>query len=103
MAIQINNVTVVELLRAQRKQELKDEGLRRIQGQLPGIDSIDTLMIIREFWLSLVPAAKSPTSTFQNVIDIYQVARTELTFLTTATEAELQAYDAVTSPAWPVV
>lgn len=52
--------------------EIKAEGLRRIQVYLPGIKDFDEFQLIKEFWLSIAPAARQATAPFQETIDIYQ-------------------------------
>lgn len=88
-------------MRANKRQAVKDEGLTRVQAELPGITDFDVLELIREFWLSIAPAARNPTATFQKVIDIYQAARDAITVINGLTGAALKAYDPVTGPAWP--
>lgn len=86
---------------ADRIQELKDEGLSRIQAVMPAINSFDTLELVREMWLSTAPAARAATATFQSIIDIYQAARDGVIVLNGATPAEVTAYDVLTDPVWP--
>ena len=93
---------ISDRLRATKIQELKDEGLSRIQAVLPAISSFDTLELVREMWLSIAPAARAATADFQSVIDIYQAARDGVVFLNTATDGEVSSYDVTTSPSWPV-
>lgn len=84
--------------------ELKTEGLSRVQGVFPAIGDFDELDLIRETYLSIVPAARSATTDFQNMINIVQAgkaAATDINALTTV--AEVEAYDVVNTPAWPVI
>ena len=85
-----------------KKQELKDEGLSRIQVEMPAITNFDMLELVREQWLSTAPAARAATATFQSIIDIYQAARDGIIVLNAATPAEVTAYDVLSDPAWPV-
>lgn len=89
--------------RAERIQELKNEGLVRINGVMPAIATFDTVELVREMWLSIAPAARSATTTLQNVIDIYQEAKNGITFLNTATDSEIASYDVTNTPNWPIV
>ena len=82
-------------------QALKDEGLSRIQAEMPAINNFDTLELVREMWLSTAPAARAATVTFQSIIDIYQAARDGVIVLNGATPAEVTAYDVLTDPSWP--
>lgn len=83
--------------------DLKTEGLIRMQAELSGISDFDTVELLREMWLSITPASRSATVTFQKIIDIYQAGKAEVSVINGyATEAEVDAYDVVTTPAWPV-
>ena len=82
--------------------ELKQEGLSRIQGVLPGISNWDALELERERWLSIAPASRSPTAAYQSVIDIYQAGRTAAIAINAlANITAVNAYDVNASPAWP--
>lgn len=88
--------------RGEKIAEIKAEGLRRIQVYLPGIKGFDELQLIKEFWLSIAPAAKQATPEFQAAIDVYQAGADAIIVLTGyALLAEIEAYDSVNSPAWP--
>ena len=87
---------------ADKIQELKNEGLSRIQAVMPAINNFDTLELVREMWLSTAPAARNATATFQSIIDIYQAARDGVIVLNNATPAEVTTYDVLTDPSWPV-
>jgi len=87
--------------RADKIQELKEEGLIRIQTIMPAIGNFDTLELVREMWLSIAVAARSATVDFQLIIDIYQAARTGVIFLNTATDSAVIAYNVSTDPSWP--
>jgi hypothetical protein len=69
---------------------------------MPAINNFDTLELVREMWLSVAPAARSATTDFQMIIDIYQEARAGVVFLNSASDGEVASYDVVTSPSWPV-
>lgn len=92
---------ISDRLRSVRIQELKNEGLSRIQAVMPAINNFDTLELVREMWLSVDVSARNATSDFQSIIDIYQAARAGVIFLNTATDGEIAAYDVLTDPAWP--
>ncbi|MCK5609642.1 hypothetical protein KAR91_47655 [Candidatus Pacearchaeota archaeon] len=64
---------------AKRKQDIRNEGLRRIQAMFPFFKDIEDLDFIKEFWLSIAPAARQPTVNFQMMIDIYTTAKTAIT------------------------
>lgn len=85
---------------ADKIQELKNEGLSRIQAVMPAISNFDTLELVREMWLSTAPAARQATGDFQTIIDVYQAARDGIVVLKAATPAQVTAYDVLTGPNW---
>lgn len=99
---EFTNTEIADQARTDKIQELKAEGLARIQVEMPAITNIDILELVREQWLSTAVAARSATATFQAIIDTYQAARDGVIFLKTATDGEVTAYDVLTDPAWPV-
>lgn len=98
--------TPTELLasaKSAKLQELKAEGLSRIQAAIPGIAGWDHLGLVREQWLSIAPAARSATTDFQLVIDVYQAGKAavgDIGVLTTVTA--IDSYNVVADPSWPV-
>lgn len=83
--------------------QLKDEGLTRIQSVLAGISSFDELELISEQWLSMSPAARNPTTKFQQVIDIYTAGKNAVSEIKALIlEGEIDAYNVITDPAWPI-
>ena len=87
--------------RADKIQELKNEGLSRIQAVMPAINNFDTLELVREMWLSIIPASRGATTDFQSIIDIYQAARNGVIFLNSASDVDVTTYDVLTDPTWP--
>ena len=82
--------------------EIKDAAVSRMQAKIPGIRDIDTVNLTREFWLSLAPAARTPTADFQFVIDVYIAATTAIGAIKAlADAAAVQGYDVINDPAWP--
>lgn len=77
---------------------IKADGLARIQAVFPAINSFDELALIRDLFLSILPAARSPTANWQRMIDIYTAGRNAVIGVNNATTK--QQVDAVT-PAWP--
>ncbi len=86
---------------AQRRAEIKAEGLSRINGIFPALDSLDEVQFQAELWLSIAPAARQATADFQKAIDIYSAAKDAIAVVNGMNLATVQVYDAVTSPAWP--
>lgn len=85
--------------KAERIAAIKADGLARIQAVFPAINSFDELALIRELFLSILPAARAPTANWQRMIDIYTAGRNAVIAVNSATTKAL--VDAVT-PAWPV-
>jgi hypothetical protein len=86
----------------EKKTELKAEGLMRIQAIMPAISDFDMLEFMREFWLSIAPAARSPTTSFTQIIDIYQAGRDAIAVINgLGTVSAVLAYDVVNDPSWP--
>lgn len=85
--------------KAERIAAIKADGLARIQAVFPAINSFDELALIREMFLSVLPAARSPTANWQRMIDIYTAGRNAITAVNKATT---QAQVDAVSPAWPV-
>ncbi len=85
--------------KADRIAQIKAAGLARIQAVFPAINSFDELALIRDLFLSILPAARSPTANWQRMIDIYTAGRNAVIGVNNATTK--QQVDAVT-PAWPV-
>lgn len=94
----INAADVLPEYKDERVAAIKAEGLARIQAVLPAIDSFDALELAREQWLSIAPAARTPTAAWTSVINIYTAGRNAAILVRAA--ANLTAVDAVT-PAWP--
>lgn len=93
---------VVDGLMPQRIAEIKNtEGLPRLQAVMAAIQTWDQVELIREQWLSVAPAARAPTATFQSLIDIYQAGRDAVIAVKAMDRAQLEAYNAATDPAWP--
>lgn len=51
---------------------LTAEALGQVQAILPEVANMATAMLIRELWLSIAPAARSPTAKMGQVIAVYQ-------------------------------
>lgn len=90
-------------LRKKKVDELKAEGLSRIQVIFPAVNNFDELDLIREQWLSIAPAARQATADFQRMIDIVQAGRSaRQAIIALNTIAEIESYDVVNAPSWPV-
>ena len=82
--------------------ELKAEGLVRIQLIFPAIGNWDVLDLEYERWLSIVPAARQPPPNYQSMIDIYQTGRNAAQIINARSDvANVQAYNVLTDPIWP--
>lgn len=85
--------------KAERVAAIKAAGLARIQAVSPAINSFDELALVREMYLSIAAAARTPTSNWQRMIDIYTAGRNAVMVVNSATtKAQVDAV----SPAWPV-
>lgn len=86
---------------SQKTAEIKAEGISRLAADFPFLANWETIEFMVELWQSLVPAAKSPTPKFQNVIDIYSAGKTATVAVNAlASVADVQAYDATIDPGW---
>lgn len=82
--------------------EVKAEGLSRIQAVLPGIKDFDTLMLVAELWKSLEASATSPTPAFQEAIDVFNAGEQAITAVNGFnTMDEVNNADPVNDPNWP--
>lgn len=79
--------------------EIKANGLARINAIFPAISSVDEVEFYAEFWLSIVPAARSATVNFQKIINIHNAAKTAIASVNGAANAA--GVSAVTV-SWPV-
>jgi len=85
-----------------KNQEIKDEGLLRVQAVFPAITGFDDLQIERERYLSIAAAARSATTDYQKMIDIYvaganAIAQNNLE----ADWSVVSSFDPITGPSWP--
>jgi len=93
-----------------KRKELNQEGLRRIQLIFPAIKDFDDLDLLAEHYLSIDSTARKPTVKFQKLIATRQArnqARQAINALTTVTNAlttvtDINNYDVVNTPTWPV-
>lgn len=83
-------------------QELRAEGLSRIQVEIPAITDWDTLELVRELWLSIKPTSRQATVPLTNVINIYQAGRDEVAVINGfGTLTAVRNYNVITDPQWP--
>jgi len=88
--------------KAAKKAELKAEALRRMQIVFPAFQTMDDVKFFAEFWQSIKPAARQATPNFQKIIDIYAVAKSTLTTISTmSNESDIKNYDVISTPSWP--
>lgn len=92
----------VELAKQLKRDALRREALARVRVKLPALNTFAEVELVREQWLSIAPAARQPTATFQYLIDVVQAARAAATSINAlATAAEVMAYDIQATPGWP--
>jgi len=89
-------------VRSIKNQEIKDEGLSRVQVVFPAITGFDDLQIERERYLSIAPAARSATTDYQKMIDIYVAGANAITQNNLEADwSVVDTYNPVTGPSWP--
>ena len=84
-----------------KREELKEEWLKRIQSRFPDVDSRAEIKLLLAMWNSSRPAATIAPA-WQFVLDLetaFDNARTTINGYTTV--ANVQAYNVATMPAWP--
>lgn len=88
----------LETARKARKVEVKAEGWSRIGAFLPEAQTLEEIATI---YRMIVPAARSAAA--DGAKAVYDAAVAALAYLNdpARTQAELDAYDAATDPAWP--
>lgn len=88
------------LLEAKRAKigSIKQEGVTRINAEIPGITDFEQVQLLRELWLSILGAARNPTTKWQAVIDIYQAGAAGVSSVNAA--ATVQEVEAVVVT-WP--
>jgi hypothetical protein len=98
----IDGYDPIDFVKAEKGDEIKSEGLARISAVFPAINDLDELKLEQERWLSIAPAARQPTTDYQQAIDIYVAARNAITSINSETDwTVVNAYDVVTGPSWP--
>lgn len=81
---------------------LKAEGLSRIQAVMPAIETFDQVELVRELWLSIASAARSPTADMTTITGIYGAGRSAVAAINALTTiSAVRAYNVLTDPGWP--
>lgn len=86
--------------KVRRKLEIKREGAERMKTRFEALRDFETVQLIREVLLSVVPAARQLTVDFQWLSDTYSAGKTAVAAVEAATT--VAQVDAVT-PAWPAL
>lgn len=82
-------------------EELKIEGLSRIQVALPAIQTFDDLQLVKEQFLSIKAASRSATTAMQAIIDLYTAGVAGISAINSLTTgADIKAFDVVNDVAW---
>jgi hypothetical protein len=84
--------------KATKVAQIKAEAVSRIEALIPGMRDLATILAMRELYLSIVPAARSPTASLTKVMAIYAAAAEAVEAVRQA--ASPQAIEAVTVN-WP--
>lgn len=88
--------------KALKKEEVKAEGLSRIQVAIPAIIDFDNLQLVKEMILSVAPASRQLTTNIQNASDIYQAGSDAVVVLNGYTSiGQVESYNEVNDPSWP--
>ena len=99
----IDNYDPIDHAQKLKTTELKVEGLERIQEVFPAIVDIDQLKFYVEFWLSILPQARSATTDMQKAIDIYTATTNAVIVINAETDWQVvKSYDVKTEPSWPI-
>lgn len=90
-------------LKAAKVTAIKAEGLRRIQLIYPAIENFEELKLVREILLSVKTTALQLTADMSRVRDTYNAGANAVTTVNGYTAAaQVNAFDPVTGPSWPV-
>lgn len=98
-AYPVTAAELLEMTRAGKIKAIKDEAIRRISLQVPALNSYDMVAFMAELWPALDTAALGVPMTAAK--DIYIYAKTKITQVQSATQAQLNAYNPATDPNWP--
>ena len=94
----INSYNPLPRYKSDRIAAIKLDGLARIQVVFPAIKDFDALLLVREQYLSVAVASRTPTASMTSAINIYSAATTAIASVNAA--ASKAAVDAVVV-AWP--
>lgn len=89
--------------KSQRAQEIKDEGVARGSLIYPGLTDLDDFIPLADIVVWMIgEGAAAPTGRLGDAAAIYTAAKNAIDVVTALVDvADVQAYDAVTDPAWP--
>lgn len=88
--------------KADKTDEIKAEGLARINIIFPAISDMDELQLVAAFWMSIAPAARTPIPDFEGAIDIYTTGKNGIATVNAMTDvAAIKAFDPATDIMWP--
>ena len=80
---------------------IKATALEKMQTLFSSLSDIDTVNLVAELWQSLVSQAKSPTTDWQTVINIYTAAKGGIQSVNAATD-QAGIDSAVAGITWPI-
>ena len=88
----------LEKLRSEKVSAIKNEGLKRIQSKVDAIDSIAMAKLIyKHMWPQSNPSAELLAGEV-----VYNYAASKIAQANSATRDQLEAYNPVTDPSWPL-
>lgn len=98
----INDAPSKNVLRDIKIQQLKDEALKRFKAVTSAVESWDSVEMIQLLYLSVAPASRQPTAEMTSLINIYTAGKNAMiTLKGYTTIAEIEAFNAQTTPSWP--
>jgi hypothetical protein len=85
-------------LKKRRGHVVTREAVARVQAVFPEVATLSSLIVMREMWLSVAPAARQPTPKLTAVIDIYTAWKTATDQIKACSTPECVA---AVVPGWP--
>ena len=96
----IDQYNELDDLKKEKTQQIKLQGLTLIMQLYPAITNFDQLLLFRDVWMSIAPAARNPVANWTKLINIYTAGANGVTAVNSATtKAQI---DAITVN-WPVI
>jgi hypothetical protein len=81
----INTYDPLPYYKQQAIGRIEAKGLGKIQTIFPSLANIDTVNLVAQLYLSIVPASRAPTTQFGNAASVYNAAQSAITNINAAT------------------